>query len=296
MIDLAMTKQAETVSPDRGRRLVLVLQGVFVAGVTVVHVGRGIVPSPMLLAVVALSLVLLGNRPRRWYPLVPFALLGAAYQSLGRLSHALSPADINITNLIAWEKGLFAGVIPTTYLQELFFARAFTPVLDVVANLLYFSHFVIPLSAGLVLWAWRRDWFWPYVFGLLCFSYVGFSTYLMFPAAPPWWAYVHGYLDSPVDLSHFVLSVEAMLATPNPVAAMPSLHCGYPLFVSLVLGSLWGRRWHLVHLLPVAVGFSVVYLGHHYVVDVLAGYGYGAAGYAVTRLVLRYETVRPVAV
>ena len=53
---------------------------------------------------------------------------------------------------------------------------------------------------------------------------------------------------------------------------MPSLHSAYPLLVALFIGKLFGRRWGAVAMLyPISVWFGVVYLGEHYVFDVIAG-------------------------
>jgi membrane-associated phospholipid phosphatase len=63
------------------------------------------------------------------------------------------------------------------------------------------------------------------------------------------------------------------------------MHAAYPLLVLLFL---W-ERWKVAALLwlPVtlAVWFAVVYLGHHYVVDVIGGATYAAVGYLTFRYV-----------
>lgn len=58
---------------------------------------------------------------------------------------------------------------------------------------------------------------------------------------------------------------------PNPVAAMPSLHAAYPMLVFLYLLKYFGKKawWFSIYVLAVWVG--IVYLGHHYVIDALAG-------------------------
>ena len=72
----------------------------------------------------------------------------------------------------------------------------------------------------------------------------------------------------------------------NPVAAFPSMHAAYPTLVFLFL---W-ERWKVAALvwLPVTliIWFAIVYLGHHYVVDVLGGIAYAVVGY----LLLRHST------
>jgi membrane-associated phospholipid phosphatase len=68
---------------------------------------------------------------------------------------------------------------------------------------------------------------------------------------------------------------------------VPSLHTAFALIVAV---SLWPRgrlRWlrPLVALYPIAMAFSLVYTGEHYVFDVLLGWVYAAAAIAAVRVV-----------
>jgi membrane-associated phospholipid phosphatase len=117
---------------------------------------------------------------------------------------------------------------------------------------------------------------------LLLLSYAAFVTFVLVPTAPPWWASANGYLDG-VRLIH-LSSHTAFLydkVSPNSVAAMPSLHAAYPWLFFLFACRLWGKRGGLVALYPAAVFFAVVYLGHHYVVDIIGGIVYASASYAL---------------
>jgi membrane-associated phospholipid phosphatase len=80
---------------------------------------------------------------------------------------------------------------------------------------------------------------------------------------------------------------------PNPVAAMPSLHAAYPTLVLLAL-----RRYRKTYFwfflpYPLLVWLSTVYLGEHYVIDVIAGAAYAFAAYFV---VYNFATVRRLAI
>ena len=64
-------------------------------------------------------------------------------------------------------------------------------------------------------------------------------------------------------------------AASNPVAAMPSLHTGYATIIALfVLSTVSSRLAWLMLLYPAAMAVSLVYLGEHYVIDVVAGIVY----------------------
>ena len=70
---------------------------------------------------------------------------------------------------------------------------------------------------------------------------------------------------------------------PNPIAAMPSLHVAFPMYIALSFIELnrGPARWAAL-LYPLAVTFSVVYLGHHYVIDCIAGVAYALVFYWLT--------------
>jgi membrane-associated phospholipid phosphatase len=137
------------------------------------------------------------------------------------------------------------------------------------------SHFVIPVIVAINLWYEKHEQYWYFVVDLLVLSYLGFITYVIFPAAPPWWATKYGYLrDQSVTLAPYFHPELAEVEGPNPLAAMPSLHMAYPSFISIFVYYAFGRKNKWIFLLPIAVGFSAVYLGHHYVIDLIAGFVY----------------------
>src|SRR5262249_425959 len=109
---------------------------------------------------------------------------------------------------------------------------------------------------------------------------VGCAIYFAIPTAPPWWASEHGETDA--EVRRIMVEVgekEWGRAWPalydtlggNPWAAMPSLHFATSLMAALLLaetGTAEGvAGWTYVGIL----GFALVYLGEHYLVDLLAG-------------------------
>jgi membrane-associated phospholipid phosphatase len=60
---------------------------------------------------------------------------------------------------------------------------------------------------------------------------------------------------------------------------MPSLHSAYPLLAFLFVRKRWPRvSWFLLAW-SAAIWFAVVYLGHHYVIDVVAGMAFAIGAY-----------------
>jgi len=60
---------------------------------------------------------------------------------------------------------------------------------------------------------------------------------------------------------------------------MPSLHAAYPWLFLLFGLRIWGRRGLALAIYPAAVYAAVVYLGHHYVVDLIGGVVYASVTY-----------------
>ena len=189
-----------------------------------------------------------------------------------------------VGSLIDAERWLFFGEIPTLWLQDKLFVDGTTHWYDAVAALVYMFHFVLPLAFGFLLWARDRRLFRRFTLTLLAMSYAAFVFFLLFPAAPPWLAHEWGYLDGLAkpsyqayklflpqrfaDVDTFRLWTQA---SPNKVAALPSLHAAFPWLVLLFAVQTFGRWGYLALIYNVALWFSVVYLAQHWFVDVLAG-------------------------
>jgi membrane-associated phospholipid phosphatase len=191
----------------------------------------------------------------------------------------------HITAMIRADEALFGGV-PTVWLQEHLYRPGHVHWWDVLVSWVYFSHFVVSLGVAVVLWlrsralwaAFMRRWFFLTAAGLL--------TYFAFPAAPPWYASKYGYLPETVyrisgegwnaiGLHGAGKLLNVGQALSNPVAAMPSLHSGFAMLVVAFFFSRVRRRWiPLLLLYPLAMTFSLVYSGEHYVIDVLVGWSY----------------------
>ena len=127
---------------------------------------------------------------------------------------------------------------------------------------------------------------------------IGCVVYMAVPPAPPWWASEQGHTDSEVRRIMVEVGEEEWgRAWPvlydtlggNPWAAMPSLHFATSLMAALLLAETGTAEGIAGWAYAGALGFALVYLGEHYVVDLLAG----AAIVAAVRKGERY--VEPVA-
>ena len=186
---------------------------------------------------------------------------------------------------------LTGGVVPTIWLQQHLYDPAHIHWYDVLASFTYFSHFVVALTVAAVLWVRNRARWASFVRRWFTLTALGLATYFIFPAAPPWWAAQHGLIGPVARLSargwdalglHHAGSVlnAAQVQSANEVAAMPSLHSAYAmLVVAFFLPTVRKRWWPLLLAYPLAMTFSLVYSGEHYVIDVFVGWAYVAFTY-----------------
>lgn len=267
-------------APQEGIRAFYLIQGAYVAFIAAFCIARGtfLMPDVIFLMLVA-GFVWGRQRVRFIRDFAPFVLLLASYDAMRGFADDLS-ATVHIDYPITLERLLFFGHVPTQDLQGWLWDMGTTHWYGALAALLHAAHFVVPLLFAALIWQHRRDQYWRFVIALLLLSYAGFITYMLVPTAPPWWAGLHGHLEN-VNLIHLSPHTAFLYdkVNPNPVAAMPSLHAAYPWLFFLFARRLWGNWGWPVIVYPFAVFFASVYLGHHYVVDIIAGVIYASAAY-----------------
>jgi membrane-associated phospholipid phosphatase len=204
-----------------------------------------------------------------------------------------------------FDERLFGGVVPTVRLQHaLYHGPDALRWYDYGTWAVYMSHFFATLVVAMALWLVARRHFRRYAAMVSLLALVGFATYALFPAVPPWLAGQQGALPevdrlvgvvwSGVGLSVMGPLFEKGTEYSNQVAAMPSLHAAYALLIALFLWPL-ARRWWWRGLLaayPPAMGFALVYSGEHYVADVLMGWIYAAAVFLAVEAVARRRSAR----
>lgn len=235
-----------------------------------------------------------------WLPLLAALLL---YDHTRGIADTLG-MPVRVGELVTWERWLFGGELPTVWLQERLYEPWHVPWWEVGVTLVYFTHFVAPWAIAAVFYVRSRArWLW-YIRRVLVLSFAGLATYILVPAAPPWFAAEAGEIPDQVarlstrgwwelNLSVADAWLSQAQAQSNHVAALPSLHAAFSL---LVVVAVWPAAWRLAGsagarsvigvvlcvclvLFPLAMAFTLVYGGEHYMVDVLLGWLYvGLAG------------------
>jgi hypothetical protein len=223
---------------------------------------------------------------------VPALLLLAGYLSSGWVARKLK-RPVQVKSVAELERRTFSGVIPTVALQRRVYAQERLGWWSLPITAVYLSHFVVPYACAA--WLHRHDrarWQrWNREFALV--SAAGLLTYVALPSAPPWMAAEEGAIEPVARTSGDGLELLGLSgarrlldfgqSNTNTVAAVPSIHAAHSLFVPLLFWKDSPLPLRAIFALyPLAMGWTLVVTGEHYVVDVALGFAYTFAAHALT--------------
>ena len=247
----------------------------YLVAVAGVMIWRGISVSPDYLLFILIPVAALSGRffgfVRDW---VPFVVIFLGWEAMRGIADktGFTPHVSDLAHIETW---MFDGHVPSAVLQQTLDVGTGGRVLAYTATIVYFCHFVFPLAVGMVLWLVDRVQFVRFTTALMGMALVAFVVFLVVPTAPPWYAEQHGVIGGfqkiigttlPSAVSPYYTNLN-----PNPVAAFPSLHAAFPFLGFLALRRVYPRAAWVAFAWCVLVWFSVVFLGEHYVVDVIGG-------------------------
>ena len=183
---------------------------------------------------------------------------------------------------ITVDRVLGGGELPTVRLQRALAGRDGVGGLDRALSVVHWAWFVYPHLALLFVLLGHPDRF-PRSARQMAATYdLGCALYFALPTAPPWWAAENGAIEPPAQVRRLMVDVGEELWGPawdrlyeaaggNPWAAMPSLHFATSVMAALLLAEAGPLPGALAAAYAAALGFALVYLGEHYVTDLLAG-------------------------
>jgi membrane-associated phospholipid phosphatase len=195
----------------------------------------------------------------------------------------VSPERVLGCNLREAELALFS-VSKGVTLQD-YFAVHHHPAFDLLFAVPYTIFLYVTFVYGVYLYFADRRRLRVYAFSFMIGNYLSFATWLLLPAAPPWYLRAHGcvidtsVMPSPAALARvdelFGMTYFASFYSraSSVFGALPSMHCAYPMIGLL---SAWHvARWrtrpiHVAYVILMAC--AAVYLDHHWVIDVIAGW------------------------
>ncbi|MEM3566131.1 MAG: phosphatase PAP2 family protein [Candidatus Bathyarchaeia archaeon] len=207
----------------------------------------------------------------------PFIISFLSYETLNRLIDGV-PRYIHVQEPIAIDMRMFNSV-PTLVLQQ----SIRMPILDYIGAVVYSLHFIVPTTFAFILLKYQPKHYQKYALAFMICTYSALITFIIYPVAPPWYG---------VGATRILFQVDQNLGVPvyrviydyvgvNLFAAFPSLHSAIPWLIALSALKAWKKKALPVLIFPVMVWFSAVYLGEHYVIDVLGGVIYATLAFIV---------------
>lgn len=290
------------------RWLVFGMFAVYIGGAVAFFIWRGQSFRPdnwaLFLLVGALLLGRVGPFLRDW---IPFVLLVFGYEFLRGVAGQFVTGggtvgdrareelpNVRVESLVDFDFALMFGREPVSTLQGWLYTPGEPRWWDYLALVVYSMHFALPCIFAFLLWVTNKARFWQFTIAFCLMTYSAFAFFLFYPAAPPWlansWGVVSGigWPAGSVTANIGVAPIEALdtvsiwqNASPHPVAAMPSLHAGFPWLILLFAVKYF--RWRGLLVLPynAALWFAVVYLANHWVVDILAGMAWATLAFVI---------------
>ncbi|MBS7621589.1 inositol phosphorylceramide synthase [Candidatus Bathyarchaeota archaeon] len=206
---------------------------------------------------------------------MPFIVSFLSYEALNRLISNV-PRYIHVHEPIAADLWIF-NAVPALVLQQ----SIRTPILDYIGAAFYSLHFVAPTIFAFILWKYQPEHYRKYVLAFMICTYSALTTFLIYPVAPPWYG---------VGATRILFQVDHNLGFPmyraiydylgvNSFAAFPSLHSAIPWLIALSALKTWKKKALPILIFPVMVWFSAIYLGEHYVIDVIGGVVYATLAF-----------------
>ncbi len=211
--------------------------------------------------------LLLGRTAQFVKELSPFIVLLMSYEALQGVAGSLALTPV----IHPTGSGISYGLIEAV--QSAFLS----PDLTDAMSLLYGLHFPLVIGSAILLWYSNRVLYKRYVYSLVACSYVSLVFYTLAPSAPPWYngvaSNVLATTSAQIGSSNLFSELARIgsLIESDKLAAFPSLHAAYVVLFSYFTIRL-KRTYGLVST-PITIGvlFSTIYLGQHYITDLVAG-------------------------
>ena len=189
-------------------------------------------------------------------------------------------ARVHVRYPIWIDTALGLGQTPSVRLQRALGRRGQVLPHDKFLSAVHWSWFFVPHGSLVYVLLFHPEQFERSAVQMATVFDIGAVAYQTIPTAPPWWAGSNGH--SPhvrrimVETGKVVWGrhwepLYDSLGT-NPFAAMPSLHFATSVMAAHVLGDTGPVAGALGWAYAATLGFALVYLGEHYVADLIAGF------------------------
>ncbi|MHA1302942.1 MAG: phosphatase PAP2 family protein [Candidatus Heimdallarchaeaceae archaeon] len=240
----------------------------------------------------------------------PIIFIWLCYDSLSIVQETLIYPRVHTTELYALDIKLFSwmfgGLTPNEW-----FATTFSSIaVDIIFGFSYLLHAIVPMIIGaILLFQHDRKNIRFIILSFSIVSLISFITYVVFPAAAPWYVTKYGF-NPPDPATSYRESITAGLSRvdeflginlfhlyygfeSNSFASLPSVHAAYAMSAALCAYQKWKKK-SLVIMIPYvfAIIFGAIYFYHHFIIDLIVGIGYSVmTHFIVTRIVKRANKV-----
>lgn len=245
----------------------------------------------------------------------PFILTGALYDFMRYFYWQGIQGHIHVAQPYLLDLRLFgiregSGAFRHTVTANEFFQLHHWKVLDLLCGFAYLSYIIEYLLTAFYLFFGGKLGILR-IFGVcfLCVNVLGFLTYFIYPAAPPWYVSQYGLGPARMDVHPSAAAAsrfDQILGTHffdemygrgvDVYGAYPSLHVTYPLLVAWVcfkVRELRGFRAPAIAFY-LLMCLSAVYLQHHFIMDIILGTLYASSTLLLARF-LFFRSSWPVA-
>ena len=177
------------------------------------------------------------------------------------------------------DRAIGLGTAPTIRLQRALGRPRHVRAHDKFLSGIHWAWFFIPHGSIAYILLFHRPQFERSAAQMAAVFDIGLLGYWLVPTAPPWWAGSNGHMPHVrrimVETGKQVWGrrwepLYDSLGT-NPFAAMPSLHFATSVMAAHVLADTGRTAGALGWAYAGTLGFALVYLGEHYVTDLIAG-------------------------
>jgi PAP2 superfamily len=185
---------------------------------------------------------------------------------------------------LAVDRAIGLGVPPTLRLQRAFSNPGSVNRFERVLAWCHWMWFFVPHGTAVYVFLRHPEQFTRSAVRIYAVFDLGAVFYWAIPTAPPWWAALHGDLGDgdAVQMRRMMIEYGEQfwgdrwgdlydVLGGNPLAAMPSLHFATSLMAAHVLAETGPIAGAIGFSYAALLGLALVYLGEHYVADLIAG-------------------------
>lgn len=261
-----------------------------------------------IFATFAVLMVPIGRVRSFLFSFGPYAVVWFVFTALRSISDE-TPFALSLNLQAAdFERELFRGRLPTQSLQDRFFDPGQLHWYDYLATAVHWSYFIVPHALAIYLWYKHPQVYRRFLGGMILLLGLGLAIYFLIPSNPPWMAPEQVNSPSAPTPARVMETIGEqiggglyrasyrVIGESNPIAAMPSIHMAITFLLAFPSLAISKRFGIAMFVYSAMMGYSLMYLGEHYFIDILVGCAVAAYGWyaypAVARLIWMARGIR----